>query len=95
MTTEDEPMAKQKKSDEAAAQPAAATSEPDHRWVIYRGGHPLIRRYGVVLPLAVPTRVAREIATLLVASSDIEEGKPESPTSPPPPGSAATTARSG
>ena len=54
------------------APPIAANEESDDttRIVVYHGGHPLIRRRGVVLERLRPTRVSREIAEQLATTGD-------------------------
>jgi hypothetical protein len=64
MITGETELAKPKRADVASA--------PDERWVVYRGGHPLIRRCGVVLRPGAPTLVPGEIAEMLIASGDVE-----------------------
>jgi hypothetical protein len=70
-------VAKPKKQDAglSEAPPAelpAAGAEPGDRWVIYRGGHPVIRRAGVVLFDGVPLCLTRAQAAGLAASPDVD-----------------------
>jgi hypothetical protein len=64
MTTGEIDMPKPKRAD--------AVSVPDQRWIVYGGGHPLIRRCGVVLRPGAPTLVPSEIAEVLIASGEVE-----------------------
>jgi hypothetical protein len=45
-------------------------------FVVYLGGHPVIRRSGVVLTAGVPKRVSRATAALLTESPDCAYSEP-------------------
>ena len=62
---------------DAAEMFAPASDEGPRSRVVYRGGHPLIRRAGVVLRREVPQLVTKEVADLLARSGDVEIVPPE------------------
>ncbi len=69
---------------DAAEMFAPSGAEETHLQVVYRGGHPLVRRCGVVLRPDVLQIVKRPIAELLATGGDVEivwpSEAPENPT---------------